>query len=342
MNANPITKVAFFSTQQYDRDYFSRAIDGHDVEIEFFKSSLNDKTVRLVHGFDVVCVFVNDNVDSAVITRLADSGVKLIALRCAGFNNVDLSACAESGIKVVRVAEYSPYAVAEHTFGLILTLNRKIHKAFNRVREGNFSLNGLQGFDLNGKTIGVIGCGKIGSQVARIANGFAMDVLIADPNPNLDVKNYGDFTDIDALIEKSDIVTLHCPLNDETFHLIDRETLDRMKTGSMLVNTSRGALVDTSAAIDQLKTGQLGSLAIDVYEEEAGMFFHDRSAAVLQDDVFARLLTFPNVLITGHQAFFTDEALTQIAETTVTSIDAMANNGLLKFEVADQPSLVNQ
>lgn len=332
------SKVAFFSTQKYDREYFLRAIEDQPVEIEFFENSLNAQTAQLAKGCESVCVFVNDTVGADVVRVFADIGVKLVALRSAGFNNVELDACAEHGIRVVRVPEYSPYAVAEHTFGLILTLNRKIHKAFNRVRESNFALDGLLGFDLNEKTIGIIGCGKIGSCVAKIAHGFGMDVLLADPNPNPALEAYGDYTDIDAILEESDIVTLHCPLNDQTFHLIDGESLDKMKIGAMLVNTSRGALVDTSAVIQRLKRKQLGALAIDVYEEEAGLFFRDHSSTVLQDDVFARLLSFSNVLITGHQAFFTHEALTEIAETTVSSVVAMANNEVLTHEV--QPALV--
>lgn len=327
------SNIAMFSTQAYDQEYFQRAIVDKPIEIEFFEHPLNPKTAKLVKDCETVCIFVNDEVDADVAQTLSDAGVKLIALRCAGFNNVDIDACHEHGITIVRVPEYSPFAVAEHTFGLILTLNRKIHKAFNRVREGNFSLNGLCGFDLNEKTIGIVGCGKIGSCVAKIAHGFGMDVLLADPDPNPKLEHFGDFTDIEAILEESDIVTLHCPLNNQTHHLIDAEALDRMKIGAMLVNTSRGALIDTTAVIQRLKRKQLGSLAIDVYEEEADLFFQDRSSTVLQDDVFARLLSFPNVLITGHQAFFTHEALTEIAETTVSSVLAMANNERLKNAV---------
>ena len=324
--------VAFFSTQKYDREYFDQTVQGQPIKIRYFDSPLNEQTAKLANDCDVVCVFVNDEVHASVVEILADAGVKLVALRCAGFNNVDMDACAQHGIRVVRVPEYSPHSVAEHTFGLVLTLNRKIHKAFNRVREGNFALDGLLGFDLHGKSIGVIGCGKIGSQVAKIAKGFSMDVLLVDPNPNPELEQYGDFTDLKAALEESDVVTLHCPLNDSTFHMIDDDSLDRMKVGAMLVNTSRGGLVDTAAVIRRLKSGQLGSLAIDVYEEEADMFFRDRSATVLKDDVFARLLTFPNVLITGHQAFFTHEALTEIAQTTVASILAHADGRPLIYQ----------
>ena len=337
---NAVTKVALFSAQKYDREYFDTAIEPWPIQIEYFEASLNQKTIALAHDFDVVCVFVNDELHSQVIKQLDEMNVKLIALRCAGFNNVDLQACHDHGLRVVRVPEYSPFAVAEHTFGMILTLNRKIHKAYNRVREGNFSLNGLLGFDLNQKTIGVIGCGKIGSRVARIAHGFGMDVLLVDPAADAELEAFGDFTDLEAALEESDIVTLHCPLNDSTFHLIDDQSLDRMKIGAMLVNTSRGGLVDTHAAIQRLKSSQLGSLAIDVYEEEAGLFFRDRSATVLKDDVFARLLTFPNVLITGHQAFFTDEALREIAEMTVSSILSMSRGEPLENQVGGEPALI--
>lgn len=336
---SPNIKVALFSAQKYDREYFDSATQHLPMQVEYFESSLSHKTVALARGFDVVCVFVNDELQSNVIQQLDEMNVRMIALRCAGFNNVDLEACREHGLPVVRVPEYSPFAVAEHTFGLILTLNRKIHKAFNRVREGNFSLEGLLGFDLNKKTIGVIGCGNIGSRVARIAHGFGMDVLLVDPNPNTELEAFGDFTDLEAALEESDIVSLHCPLNDSTFHLINDESLDRMKIGAMLVNTSRGGLIETHSVIQRLKSGQLGSLAIDVYEEEAGLFFRDRSATVLKDDVFARLLTFPNVLITGHQAFFTHEALKEIAETTVSSILSMSKGEPLEFQVGEKPAL---
>ena len=294
---NTKSKIAVFSAKAYDRKYFSAATEKRSIHFDFFDVALDEKTAKLADGYDAVCVFVNDELDSAVVKQLAQLGIKLIALRCAGFNNVDLVACDTHDIRVVRVPEYSPHSVAEHTFGLILTLNRKIHKAFNRVREGNFALDGLMGFDLFGKTIGVIGCGKIGAQVAKISKGFGMDVFLVDPCPNPELEDYGDYTDLEAALEESDILTLHCPLNEQTEYLIDSESLDQMKIGSMLINTSRGGLVDTAEVIRRLKWGQLGSLAIDVYEEEAEMFFQDRSDSVLKDDVFARLLTFSNVLI---------------------------------------------
>jgi D-lactate dehydrogenase len=330
---NTKSKIAVFSAKAYDRKYFSATTEGRAISFDYFDVALDEKTAKLAGGYDVVCVFVNDELDSAVVKQLAQLGIKLIALRCAGFNNVDLVACDTHDIRVVRVPEYSPHSVAEHTFGLILTLNRKIHKAFNRVREGNFALDGLMGFDLFGKTIGVIGCGKIGAQVAKISKGFGMDVFLVDPCPNPELEDYGDYTDLEAALEESDILTLHCPLNEQTEYLIDSESLDQMKIGSMLINTSRGGLVDTAEVIRRLKWGQLGSLAIDVYEEEAEMFFQDRSDSVLKDDVFARLLTFSNVLITGHQAFFTHEALTQIAETTAESVLSFAKCQTLENEV---------
>ena len=332
------TQVEFFSTQKYDRKYFDQAIKNQPVEIEYLEAPLNERTAQLVDDCDVVCIFVNDVVNATVVEILARAGVKLLALRCAGFNNVDLKACEKHNLAVVRVPEYSPHSVAEHTFGLILTLNRKIHKAFNRVREGNFSLEGLCGFDLFGKTIGLIGCGSIGAKVTRIAHGFGMTVLMSDPKPNVELEKFGDYTDLATIFRESDIVTLHCPLNDKTFHLIDDNAIEQMKTGAMLVNSSRGALLDTTAVIRHLKSAKLGALAIDVYEEEANMFFHDRSDAVMKDDVFARLLTFPNVLITGHQAFFTHEAMTQIAETTVSSILALARNERLTYSISAMAS----
>ena len=327
-------RVAFFSTQDYDRKYFDNAIEQQEISIEYFEPALDERTVKLVENVQAICVFVNDKVDAFVVGALAQAGVKLVALRCAGYNNVDLEACERHGIAVVRVPEYSPNAVAEHTFGLILALNRKIHKAYARVRDGNFALSGLLGFDLNRKTIGLVGCGKIGECVARIAGGFGMKVLISDPYASAGVNRLGTVVSFENLIREADVVSLHCPLNSETYHLIDEVALGKMKNGVMLVNTSRGALVDTVALIRSLKSSRLGALAIDVYEEEAGIFFHDHSSVALADDTLARLLTFPNVLITGHQAFFTHEALLEIAETTVSSIQAIANNKPLKYQIA--------
>lgn len=310
-------KIAVFSTRRYDRAYLAAAnISGH--ELSFFESNLTPATIPLTVAHDAVCVFVNDDINATVIQSLAANGVELILTRSAGFNHIDLDAAAKHKITVARVPAYSPEAVAEHTVALILSLNRKTHRAYNRVREQNFSLEGLAGFDLRGKTVGIIGTGKIGRAFARIMNGFGCELLAFDPFPHPEVTELGArYVELDELFASSRIVSLHCPLTPETHHLIDDSAIERMPDGVMLINTSRGALVDTPAVIRGLKNSKIGSLGLDVYEEEADMFFQDLSDKVLQDDVFARLLTFPNVLITAHQAFFTDEALTRIAETTL-------------------------
>ena len=275
-----------------------------------------------------MCVFVNDRLDASVLQALHKAGLRLVVLRCAGFNNVDLVEAAALGIAVCRVPEYSPHAVAEHTAALVLTLNRKIHRAYNRVREGNFALEGLLGFDLHGRTVGLVGTGRIGACFARIMVGFGCRVLATAPEVNPECDALGvEYVERDALLAASDIVSLHCPLTPRTRHLIDAAALSRMKRGAMLVNTSRGAVIDTAAVIAALKSGQLGSLGLDVYEEEADLFFRDLSGEVLHDDLFARLLTFPNVVVTGHQAFFTADALRAIAETTVANLDSFEDNG---------------
>lgn len=326
--------IAIFSAREFDHKYLQTAAESHGLKLDFFEAGLGSQTTSLAYGYEVVSIFCNDNLNRETISTLAGNGTRLIALRGAGYNNVDLEACGDHDVHVVRVPEYSPYAVAEHTFGLILALNRKIHKAYNRVREGNFALSGLMGFDLHRKTIGIIGVGRIGGCVAKIANGFGMRVLLSDPEQNDEFEHLGSYASNDEIFEQSDIVTLHCPLNPQTHHLIDATAMDKMKHGVMLINTGRGALIDTAALIQQLKTGQIGLLAIDVYEEEADMFFEDRSSAIMMDDVFARLLTFNNVLITGHQAFFTHEALTQIAETTIASILAWSKGETMVNEIA--------
>ncbi len=314
-------KVAFFSVHSYDREFFDEANVGFGHELQYFTTHLDTRTAVLAEGAEAVCTFVNDTLDPAVLEQLAQMGIRKVALRCAGFNQVDLRAAESLGIQVVRVPEYSPYAVAEHTIALILALNRKIHVAHSRVRDGNFRLAGLLGFDLHGKTIGVIGTGKIGLEFCRIMRGFSCRVLAYDLYPHPAAADIGiEYTSLDALLEQSDIVSLHCPLTPETHHLIDEEAIGRMKPGCMLVNTSRGALIDTPALIRALKQGTLGSVALDVYEEEGDLFFEDWSAHVIQDDVFARLLTFPNVLITAHQAFFTRDALQNIALTTLSNL----------------------
>jgi D-lactate dehydrogenase len=311
-------RIALFSTKPYDRVSFEEANAGHGHELHYFEPRLTDETVRLADGFDAVCAFVNDQVDAGVVEALAGGGTELILLRSAGFNHVDLRAAAERGLTVARVPAYSPYAVAEHAMGLVLTLNRKFHRAHARVREGNFALDGLLGFDLHGKTMGVVGTGKIGTVFARIAAGFGCRVLAHDPYPNEEVEGLGArYVEMGEMLAEADIIALHLPLTPETHHLIDGDAVARMKEGVMLINTSRGGLVDTRAVIEGLKSGRIGSLGLDVYEEEADLFFEDLSGTVIQDDVFARLLTFPNVLVTGHQGFFTREALAAIAGTTL-------------------------
>jgi len=309
----PIT-VAFYDTKPYDREYFSKT-PGHDrVDWRFHEFRLDATTAATARGAQAVCVFVNDHIDRTCM-----------ALRCAGFNNVDLKAASELGLRVVRVPAYSPHAVAEHTVALLLTLNRKIHRAHNRVREHNFSLSGLVGFDLCGKTVGIVGTGKIGRIAAQIFRGFDMRVLASDPFPAPDwAKQHGiDYTDLPTLFGASDIVSLHVPLLPDTHHLLNERSLARMKPGAYIVNTSRGKLIDTAALIAALKTGRLGGVALDVYEEEEGIFFEDRSGDVLEDDELSRLLTFPNVLITAHQAFLTREALHEIARVTVSNLLAL-------------------
>lgn len=331
-------KVAVFSTKTYDEEFLRRAGERSGHEIEFFEARLIAQTAPLAGGFPAVCVFVHDKLDRRVLEVLAGNGTRLIALRSAGFNNVDLVAAGELGLRVVRVPAYSPHAVAEHTIGLILTLDRKIHKAYRNVREGNFSLEGLLGFDVHGRSVGIVGTGKIGQVVARILAGFGCRILAYDPVRNPEVEAAGArYVELEELFTESDIVTLHCPLNPSTHHLVDRKAISRMKDGVMLVNTSRGALVDTRATIVALKSGKIGYLGLDVYEEEADLFFEDLSNHVIQDDVFSRLLTFPNVVITGHQAFFTHEAMTRIAGATIENITDFEAGRELSNEVwADQ------
>jgi D-lactate dehydrogenase len=321
-----MTTIAVFDTKPYDREPLQRAAAGSPIEWRFLEFRLSTETAPLAAGAQAVCVFVNDRLNRPCLEVLAAQGVKLVALRCTGFNNVDVTAAKELNLAVTRVPVYSPYAVAEHEVAMLLALNRKIHRAFNRVRELNFSLNGLVGFDLHGRTAGIVGTGKIGRIVAQILRGFGMKVLAFDPFPNHEWarQNGVDYVDNRALIQDSDIISLHVPLTPETKHLIRRETLDLMKPGAILINVSRGALIDTTALIEALKSGRLGGVALDVYEEEEGIFFEDLSGQVLQDDELARLLTFPNVLITAHQAFLTREALSDIAQTTVTNLEALA------------------
>ncbi|SDK26883.1 D-lactate dehydrogenase [Pseudomonas delhiensis] len=316
-------RIILFSSQNHDRDSFLAANPGHGFELHFQQSPLRPDTVALAMGFEVVCPFVNDDLSRPVLEHLAAGGTRLIALRSAGYNHVDLAAAHALGLTVVRVPAYSPHAVAEHAVGLVLALCRHLHRAYNRTREGDFSLHGLTGFDLHGKTVGVVGSGQIGQVFAQIMRGFGCRILAYDPYPNPAIEALGGrFVGLDQLLAESDVISLHCPLNDATRHLVNADSLQRMKRGAMLINTGRGALVDTPALIEALKSGQLGYLGLDVYEEEAEIFFADRSDLPLQDDVLARLLTFPNVIITAHQAFLTREALAAIAGTTLDNIAA--------------------
>lgn len=321
IHSTKIMKVSVFGTKSYDKEYLEKA--NHDKhELTFYESRLRDKTVKLAEGADAVCVFVNDRVTAEVINELKALGVKMIALRSAGFNNVDIEAAVANGIPVLRVPSYSPHAVAEHAVALILTLNRKTHKAYNRVREGNFSLERLIGFDLNGKTVGVIGTGKIGRIFASIMQGFGCRILAYDKYPDEElIQKGGKYVSIEQLVSESDIISLHCPLTPETHQMINKELLGIVKPGAMLINTSRGKLINTEDVIEALKSGRLGYLGIDVYEQEEKIFFKDLSETVIQDDKIMRLIAFPNVLITAHQAFFTDTALSQIAEMTIRNID---------------------
>lgn len=314
-------KVAVFSTKPYDRRFFDAANAKHGHSIVYFEPRLTLATASLARECPVVCAFVNDQLDADVLGSLFASGTRLIALRSAGYNHVDLTTANQLGLTVVHVPHYSPHAVAEHTVALMLALNRNIHRAHNRVREGNFSLDGLLGFDLFGKTVGIVGAGRIGTCLAQILQGFRCRVLLSDPKPSSEALGSGfTFRAFDPLLAESDIVTLQCPLTPATRHLINTATISRMKHGVMLINTSRGALVDTRAVIDGLLSGQIGYLGLDVYEDEADLFYEDRSNRLIADDVFSRLITMPNVLVTGHQAFFTREALTTIAEATLDSI----------------------
>jgi D-lactate dehydrogenase len=317
--------IAVFSTKPYDRAALDEANRHHDHSLTYFEPRLSRETVALAHGFEALSPFVNDELSAGIIAELAHGGLRLLTLRSTGFNHVDLAAAREHGVTVARVPAYSPHAVAEHATGLILTLNRRFHRAYNRVREGNFALEGLLGFDLHGKTVGVVGTGRIGAVFCRIMAGFGCRILAHDPQPKAEVSAIGaSYVALDELFAHSDIVALHLPLTPATKYVIDHAALDRMKDGVMLINTSRGGLIDTRAVVDALKSGKLGALGLDVYEEEADLFFEDLSDTVIQDDVFARLLTFPNVLVTGHQGFFTREALQNIAETTLANATAFA------------------
>lgn len=318
-------RVAVFSTKPYDQRFLSAAAAETEHELEFFETRLSRSTAALADEFEAVCAFVNDDLGAATLLRLAKTGPKLIALRSAGFNHVDLDAAASLGLPVVRVPAYSPRSVAEHTVTLMLALDRKIHRAHARVREGNLSLDGLLGFDLGSRTVGIVGTGKIGVAVARILTGFGCRLIGYDVHENPEAVALGmEYVSLDQIWNRSDVISLHAPLTPETHHLVDAYAIAKMKAGVMLINTSRGALVDTAAAIEGLKSGKIGHLGLDVYEEEGDLFFEDLSDTVITDDTFSRLLTFPNVLVTGHQAFFTVEALEAIAHDTIANITAFA------------------
>jgi D-lactate dehydrogenase len=329
----PRMKIAVFSTKRYDRHFMEHANNGKHV-LRFFEPHLTVETASLARGYDAVCVFVNDAVTAEVLDELSAEGVRLVALRCAGFNNVDIVAAKKLGIGVVRVPAYSPYATAEHAVALMLSLNRKTHRAFNRVREGNFSLEGLLGFDMHGRTAGIIGTGKIGVIVARILSGFGCTVLGFDPYKNPEAEKAGlSYVGLDELFARADIISLHAPLTADNHYLINAESLAKMKDGVMLINTSRGGLIDTLAVTEALKSGKVGYLGLDVYEEEGDIFYEDLSSTIISDDVFSRLLTFPNVLITGHQAFFTRNALDNIGQTTIENITEWEATGTSKNAV---------
>ncbi len=320
-------RVTVFSAKPYDEEFLKAANEGrHDLV--FTEAPLQAPTAKLAAGSKAVCAFVNDDLGASTLSELKEAGVRLVALRCAGFNRLDLTTADHLQMATARVPSYSPYAIAEHTLALVMTLNRKIHRAYNRVREGNFALNGLLGFDLHGKTVGVVGTGGIGRNVMRAFSGFGCKILAFDPYPNDEAIALGArYVDKDELLERSEIITLHCPLTPETRHFIDETAINAMQRCKMLVNTSRGGVIDTLAVIDGLKSGRIGALALDVYEEEEDLFFRDLSSTVIRDDIFARLLTFPNVLITGHQGFFTEEALYNIAHTTIANITAFEEKG---------------
>ncbi len=323
-------KIAFFDAKDYDIASFEEALGDKNFKIKFFDTKLNTDTAKLAKGYDVVCVFVNDTVDEKVIASLVKKGVKLIALRCAGFNNVDVR-YAKDKIGVVRVPAYSPYAVAEHAMALLLTSVRRIHKSYIRTKDFNFSLNGLMGFDLHGKTVGVVGTGKIGRVFIDICRGFGMNVIAYDKFPAKDSDI--EYVDIKEIWKRSDIISFHCPLTDETYHMVDSKSIKNMKKGVVLINTSRGALIDADALLEGIRSRHVGAACLDVYEEEADVFFEDRSGHIFEDDTLARLISMPNVIVTSHQAFLTKEALTNIAHTTLDNISEYLSTGKCANEV---------
>ena len=321
-------RIAFFDTKPYDKQYFDKL--NNNYEISYFEGKLNKKTAPITRGYDAVIAFVNDDIDADTINILADNGIKVLAMRCSGYSNVDLKA-AKDRLTVVTVPAYSPYTVAEHTMALLLSLNRKIHKAYNRTRDFNFSLNGLTGFLLRGKTVGVIGTGKIGQAVMEVLGGFGVNILAYDPYPIDDDSIH--YVDLEYLFKNSDIITLHCPLTDKSYHMLDSDTFDMMKNNVVIVNTSRGALVDTEALLHALNTEKVAGAALDVYEEESDFFFEDFSGMVINDDMLSLLIAHPHVLMTAHQAFLTDDALETIARTTYNNIDDVLSGEKCKNEV---------
>ena len=321
-------KVAFFDTKPYDRTWFDAL--GKNYEITYFEEKLNHHTAKFTDGFDAVCAFVNDRVNALAIERLYNNGVQLIAMRCAGYSNVDVKAAFQK-LHIVRVPAYSPHAVAEHTMGLLLTLNRRLHKAYNRTREFNFSIVGLTGTDLYGKTVGVIGTGKIGRTFIDICRGFGMRVLAYDKFPAKDSEL--DYVELDTLLRESDVISLHCPLTPDTRHILNRDAFSKMKKGVFILNTSRGALIDSEALLDALNSRTVGGAGLDVYEEEANLFYEDRSDTIIHDDTLALLVSRPNVILTAHQAFLTEEALHNIAEETIKNLDAFFSGAPLENEI---------
>ncbi|MBQ5884949.1 MAG: 2-hydroxyacid dehydrogenase [Clostridia bacterium] len=321
-------RIAFFDTKPYDKQYFDKL--NNNYEISYFEGKLNKKTAPITRGYDAVIAFVNDDIDADTINILADNGIKVLAMRCSGYSNVDLKA-AKDRLTVVTVPAYSPYTVAEHTMALLLSLNRKIHKAYNRTRDFNFSLNGLTGFLLRGKTVGVIGTGKIGQAVMEVLGGFGVNILAYDPYPIDDDSIH--YVDLEYLFKNSDIITLHCPLTDKSYHMLDSDAFDMMKNSVVIVNTSRGALVDTEALLHALNTEKVAGAALDVYEEESDFFFEDFSGMVINDDMLSLLIAHPHVLMTAHQAFLTDDALETIARTTYNNIDDVLSGEKCKNEV---------
>lgn len=327
-------KIAFFSSKSYDKEYFKKQVRTTNHDIVFFDTALSQKTANLAEGCEAVCIFVNDKIDKETIALLAKFGIKGILLRCAGYNNIDINAAKAHNIKVLRVPAYSPQAVAEHALALIMTLNRKTHKAFNRVRENNFSIEHLVGFNLHQKTIGIIGTGLIGQAFADIMTGFGCKILAYDVYPNDVLKAQGvNYVPLEEVIKESDIISLHCPLNPATQYIINKENIEKMKDGVMIINTSRGGLINTKDVIRGLKTGKIGYLGMDVYEQEEDIFFRDLSESVLEDETISRLMSFPNVLITSHQGFFTREALDQIAAVTLNNLTALEKGEELVNEV---------